>query len=145
MSECIEWAGTTFKKTGYGRRWFRGVDTTAHKAAFIEHHGREPIGLVRHACDNRLCYNVDHLVEGSFQDNSDDMVSRGRSRKGERHWNHKLTEEQISEILENRKTRAVTQRSLAKKFGVTESAITHVIKGRTWTKTTEKKTESIGR
>lgn len=132
MSECIEWTGTTFKKTGYGRRWFNGKDTTAHRAAFIEHHGREPEGVVRHTCDNRLCYNVEHLTEGSFQQNSDDMVARDRSERGERHWNHKLTAEQVAEILENRKTRAVTQRSLAHKFGVTESAVTHVIKGRSW-------------
>ena len=132
MNECIEWTGTTFKKTGYGRRWFQGKDTTAHKAAFIEHHGREPVGLVRHTCDNRLCCNVEHLTEGSPQDNMNDMVSRGRSKKGERHWNHKLTEDQISEILKNRETREVTQRSLARKFGVSESTITHVIKGRTW-------------
>jgi hypothetical protein len=30
-----------------------------------------------------------HLLSGTSQDNADDMVARGRSNRGERHWNWK--------------------------------------------------------
>jgi hypothetical protein len=130
--DCVEWAGTTFKQTGYGRRWFNGRDTTAHRAAFIEHHGREPVGVVRHKCDNRLCYNVGHLVEGSHADNMHDMRERDRSNRGERHPTHKLTADQVSVILKNKETRTRTQRSLAAEFGVSEQAVCDIVNGRNW-------------
>ena len=34
--------------------------------------------LVRHTCDNRACINPEHLIPGTAQDNTDDMISRGR-------------------------------------------------------------------
>lgn len=143
LSECIEWTGTTFKKTGYGRRWFQGKDTTAHKAAFIEHHGREPVGLVRHACDNRLCYNVEHLVEGSQQDNMDDMVERGRSNRGQKHWASKLTPGQVEEIREAYAS-GEGQPAIAKRYNISRGHVSNIVRKSTW-KITEKKTESIGR
>jgi hypothetical protein len=58
-----------------------GLDTMvrAHRAAWILANGPVPEGLiVRHKCDNPLCVNVGHLELGTFKDNTNDMISRGR-------------------------------------------------------------------
>lgn len=43
--------------------------------------------VVRHSCDNPPCFLLEHLVLGTHDDNMADMVTRGRSNRGERHWN----------------------------------------------------------
>lgn len=45
--------------------------------------------IVRHTCDNPPCFLLEHLVLGTQYDNAGDMVERGRSNRGERHWNWK--------------------------------------------------------
>lgn len=45
--------------------------------------------IVRHTCDNPPCFLFDHLVLGTQDDNVADMVERGRSNRGARHWNWK--------------------------------------------------------
>jgi len=41
----------------------------------------------RHTCDNPWCINPEHLIVGTSRENHADMVERGRSNTGERHWN----------------------------------------------------------
>ena len=36
--------------------------------------------LVRHTCDTRSCINPAHLITGSAQDNTNDMITRGRAK-----------------------------------------------------------------
>ena len=78
---CWKWMLSPHK--GYGRwKVVRGgvrYVWAAHRAAFVLHHRREPVGdVVRHTCDNPLCVNPAHLEEGSYQDNAIDAARRGR-------------------------------------------------------------------
>lgn len=76
---CSIWLGTVTKSTGYGEIKVNGRKTTAHRAAWIAHRGEIQPGLVvMHACDNRLCVNMDHLSVGTRQDNMIDMTRKGR-------------------------------------------------------------------
>lgn len=84
--------------------------------------------LTRHKCDNRHCVNPDHLEPGSFKDNMDDKVKRGRQQRGEAHAASKLTEDAVR-IIRNSSER---NRPLATRFGVSDSIISSVRTRRIW-------------
>jgi hypothetical protein len=66
-----------YGKIGLGKR-SSGVDYT-HIVSYQIFSGEIPKGLyVLHTCDNPPCFNPEHLVLGTQQDNIDDAVSKGR-------------------------------------------------------------------
>jgi hypothetical protein len=97
-------------------------------------HGPIPAGLeVRHTCDNPSCVAIEHLLVGTHADNMRDMRERGRHRWGERprgsqHRSSKLTEDDVRAI----RTDPRGCFRLARVYGVTETNIRHIRKGRTW-------------
>lgn len=77
---CWPWLGTR-KKEGYGGFSFYGKRRPATHISFYLMHGRFPASdVLRHKCDNPPCVNPAHLIEGTYADNSRDMVERGRWR-----------------------------------------------------------------
>jgi hypothetical protein len=60
-------------KSGYGEMQVRVDEENKyikrHRIAYWEKHGTYP-ELIRHKCDNRGCYNADHLEEGNHRDNA---------------------------------------------------------------------------
>ena len=77
--ECWPWRGGRFAK-GYGAFYWPGFKPGyAHRFAWLIHHGSVPADkVVMHTCDNRACVNPGHLRLGSFADNTQDSVSKGR-------------------------------------------------------------------
>lgn len=132
-SGCWEWQGSK-SDTGYGC-FYDGRAYRAHRYSWIQANGPIPAGLlVLHECDNRACVNPAHLFLGTHQENSVDMVAKGRQRRprstaGEMHGEAKLTDAAVREI----RTSTATGRSLAAKFGVSESAVSLVRRGKAWT------------
>ena len=79
--DCHVWTGTRYV-SGYGRVKWQGKPIRAHRYAYERDHGPIPDGLVvRHKCDNPPCVNPEHLEIGTYQDNVNDMIARGRA-----HW-----------------------------------------------------------
>lgn len=92
-----------------------------------------PEGLeVCHKCDNRRCINPEHLELGTHDDNMRQMVERGRSLKGSKHGQAKLTEDDVREIRKRLDAGESTY-SLAKVYGVSQSLISGIKQGKRWT------------
>lgn len=67
----------------------------AHRLMYFVKKGFIPAGLlVCHKCDNRACIEEEHLFLGTSQDNTDDMVAKGRHRNQGR----KVTAETVLEM-----------------------------------------------
>lgn len=127
-SGCQLWLGA-IDSSGQGRMKVDGKWVSPHRAAYAEKHGPIPPGLfLCHKCDVRLCINVDHVWPGSHQDNMDDMVKKGRSLRGARHWRSQLTSEQVEAIRSDRRTR----REIGREYGVHHSRITAIKLGKSW-------------
>lgn len=130
---CIEFAGCKDSK-GYGLKRVGSKLKKAHRLAWEETHGEIPDGMIIcHHCDNPACVNVGHLFLGTYQDNMDDKIRKGRQSpplRGEANGYSKLTEDVVHYIKKMRgKT---TQTELAKKFGVAQATISDIQAGRTW-------------
>ncbi len=129
---CWNWTGSTHIQ-GYGRIKKNGVDMLAHRASWEIHNGPIPPGMcVCHKCDNPPCVNPAHLFLGTHQDNMADRDAKGRNVHawGERAGSAKLTWVKVAEI---RKLKGVvSQRAVAKQFGVTQCTISCIQSGKTW-------------
>lgn len=131
MDGCIEWQGAR-DPNGYGRLTIQRHSLYAHRWTWEQAYGAIPKGLcVCHKCDNPSCINLDHLWLGTHQENMADSSSKGRARGGRhgmQHGLHKLTDEQVREI----RTSTDTQTTLAKRYGVSQSAVSAIRTGKTW-------------
>lgn len=81
LGPCHEWTGMRDHK-GYGRFGFGGFSKgtkLAHRVSFLIAEGRWPTPCGLHRCDNPGCVRREHIFEGTKQDNTDDMVSKGRA------------------------------------------------------------------
>jgi len=78
---CVPWTGK-LGRNGYGVILLSGRGskaTSPHRVAWVLANGSIPPGMmVLHKCDNRACVNSEHMFLGSAQENTDDMVSKGR-------------------------------------------------------------------
>lgn len=73
-NECWNWQGTIYKNK-YGKAVWGGTQYYAHRISYIIFKDLIPSDLViRHTCDNPTCVNPNHLIIGSYSDNSLDCV-----------------------------------------------------------------------
>lgn len=139
---CWEWTGRRDKK-GYAsfslklRTTGKFVPARGSRFAFFVTFGVEPLPLCLHRCDNPGCVNPVHLFAGTYQDNVDDMIAKGRmvipDRRGSKGPKARLTEEIVYELRRRHKEEGVTFAQLARDMGFTRQAMRGVIVGVTWT------------
>lgn len=135
---CWLWTRPLHPTGGYAQFSLNGRREYAHRASWIMFRGPIPAGmLVCHSCDVRHCVNPDHLFLGTAQDNTDDMLAKGRkklvggSMPGERNPGAKLTDELV--VHARRQCRAgKTIDEIGAELGVTRSAAHLAIRGKTW-------------
>lgn len=104
-----------------------------HRYTFENYVSEIPEGLVvRHKCDNVFCINPDHLELGTYQDNSNDMKNRNRTKNGESNHSSKLTINQIEEIRLLLKEGILTQKQIGEQYDVTQRNISYIKNNKIW-------------
>lgn len=129
------WSWMRYRNAGgYGRFSICGKPRNAARISYILAFGEIPHGLyVCHRCDNPACVNPAHLFAGSINDNTKDMVAKGRQARGERHPSAKLTEAQVIAIKQLYPSGEYTYRSLGRMFCVSDQNIKEILSGKIWT------------
>jgi len=92
-----------------------------------------------HRCDNPACLNPDHLFIGSNKDNTQDMLAKGRNghSKGTKHWNAKLTEDQVLQIRKDKRSIY----AIAPEYGVTPTLVNRIKLRKVWKHLPESKAD----
>jgi hypothetical protein len=132
---CWEWNGSRHVRDGYGQ--IAGSRETgplkSHRVAYELAHGPIPAGMhVCHSCDNPPCVNPAHLFAGTPRENQADMTIKGRGKHmvmaGEASPSSRLNWGAVQEIRASQESLSV----LARRYGVSRMAISHVKNGKTW-------------
>jgi hypothetical protein len=135
-NDCWNWLGPKGQR-GYGifvitknkkRSYF-----VPHRIAYTLVKGK-PKHLCCHICDNKLCCNPAHIFDGTYKDNMQDAVKKGKmcNTQGEKNPRSKLTQGKVNRIRKEIETS--NQTALAKKYNVCISTIHNIVKNKSWKK-----------
>lgn len=88
------------------------------------------VRAICHRCDNPLCVNPDHLFIGTYFENMQDMLRKGRAniQRGSARAGAKLDDEKVRRILADTRS----QRVIAREYGVDPSIISEVRTRKIW-------------
>lgn len=135
---CWNWIG--FRARGYGTL---GLKTEkgfkpfrANRLSYIIHNGIDPLEkIVMHTCDNPSCVNPNHLKLGTYADNMEDKIKKGRHNApySINHWKAKLDENKVKEI-KYKVSNGMTHASVANEYGIYESVVSRIMNGKAWAK-----------
>lgn len=143
---CWDWQGSK-TSAGYGNLSWHGVPVQAHRVAYyltyggialqtgFRHDGKAKRykRFVLHKCDNRLCCNPNHLFLGSMRTNMLDAYAKGRKTQPKSgHANAKLTPDQVRNMRAEYNAGSVRQVDLATKYGVSQRAVSLIIRHETY-------------
>jgi hypothetical protein len=133
LGPCHVWMGA-LPPPGYGRFRLGGKHESPHRVAFLVEHGRWPTPWCLHHCDNPACVNPAHLFEGTPAQNTADMLAKRRNSppRGERCATAKLTEQDVRDIFACCRSGRVSQRELARRYGVKQQAISKIARRQRW-------------
>jgi hypothetical protein len=128
---CWIWTAAC-NRHGYGLMGPRCKNgMSAHRASWTIHKGPIPEGLcVLHHCDTPSCVNPHHLFIGTFSDNMQDMLKKGRrtSPSGENNHKTRITSQQAIDI----KHSALKPKELGKKYNIATNTVYGIRSGKTW-------------
>jgi len=143
---CWLWTGVQIKD-GYGTLSVKGQRVLSHRFS-LSLHLKRPITLgleVRHICHNPLCFNPDHLEEGTHVENMNDMIIAKRQAAGKRLSEVLVGKEHINgrgekngrsvltsnQVLEIRKS-VSSIGDLTKQYGVSKTTIRAILSRKIW-------------
>jgi hypothetical protein len=119
--------------SGYGRATVPGRGSVyAHRLAYELFKGPIPAALdCLHHCDNPSCVNPDHLFLGTQDDNLKDAAAKGRIKRGNDHYNAKLTEAAVRRIRSLRESGAPAT-PLCEQYGISLQTVWRIVHRKTW-------------
>lgn len=118
---------------GYCQLWLSDRAPHVHRALYEAHHGPQPGLDIDHLCRNRRCVRLDHLEAVTRQENIRRRDAAGTTARGTRHGAAKLTDDDVMLIRLMYSTGDYSQRVLAREFGVHQTLISQIVRGRVWT------------
>jgi hypothetical protein len=132
MRSCKLWT-RWIGKNGYGLvNDAEGNLTTVHKRAWVQAHGPVPQGLeLMHSCNNKNCYELEHLSLGTRRDNVQAALRDGLLPTGEQCSWSKLTRNQVLAIRE-RLANGEQGKLLAAEFTISQAMISKIKNMRAW-------------
>lgn len=133
ITSCWNWKKGK-DAAGYGTTSFKGKRMMVHRLSFIFFKGEiEERASICHTCDNPPCCNPDHLWQGYHQDNSNDMIAKGRAKHafGDAHPRSKITSIQALDVY-NRHLDGQIPKEISLATGVPQGSISGICRGITW-------------
>jgi hypothetical protein len=133
-NDCLIWPYHR-NWNGYGVIEFRGQrNYRVHRIICERRHGPTPADkqVAMHLCGTPACVAPAHLRWASQRENLADRVNHGTMTRGARLPHTKLKEADIPRIRTLAKL-GTNNTQLAKRFGVTRKAISHLVNRKTWT------------
>jgi hypothetical protein len=127
---CWLWTGS--RQNGYGRIGHRGIVDYAHRVAWELTYGPIPEGQqVLHDCDTPPCVRPEHLKLGTPAVNHRDRALRGRSHSPKGTPRPPRVAPAVVRRIRELLAEGFSQKALAKKFGISQSAANKIALGRT--------------
>lgn len=121
-SGCWLWTASVDPMWKYGCILVNGKPERAHRVSWRLYRGEIPAGIcVLHQCDTPECVNPDHLFLGTTQDNTIDMLKKGRGGK-------KLTVQQVLAIRADKRRPYL----IAKDYGIHQGNVTAIQNKTQW-------------
>lgn len=128
--KCWDWAGR-LNPNGYAQIRINKKSVYVHRLAYLLTRKQLPDLEIMHSCDNRKCCNPRHLTAGTHQENMAQQKARNRQAKGEAHGGAKLTIADV-QCIRNLAEQKTPLKSIAEKFAVSASNISHIVKRKLW-------------
>jgi hypothetical protein len=110
----------------------RPVAVRRHTLVAETYHGPKPAGKqVRHLDGNPANDHYKNLRWGTMQENCNDTVRHGRTTRGKRNSQAKITEQQAREIKQRLRA-GESGSELAVEFNLSQPAVSNIKTGATW-------------
>jgi hypothetical protein len=133
---CWLWTGAKYRR-GYGHfgRWIDNVWRMykTHRYAYEYFKGPIPDGLlVLHKCDNPACVNPEHLFVGTYKENTQDMLQKGRFGYPRNPEHNHLDFEFAQWVRAYAEVRTMKQKDIAKIFNISTAQTSRILNNKIW-------------
>ncbi len=131
--KCWSWR-LVVESNGYANVMFKKKKYKAHRIAYFLHYGVEPGDkLCCHKCDNSRCLNPMHIFLGTYLDNSNDKVAKGRQafNQGEKNGYSKLNKTQVNEIRRLYELK-ISASVISNTYGIKYSSVKRAVVYESW-------------